>query len=170
MIDLTFPYRAIVEQAIAKFEIPPFMFGLYQWDSRQTMSGDQRDVLTSKIEGMRRMEQPVIKSSVDTILALMGYPTLKWELEWSAVGLRDETEEARAKHLDASANEKIVNYTLNMVAAEFMSPSDAVEYLQESGIIMGKSYGPAWEDRIFKTIVEAKKKNALKNIAKEILN
>lgn len=139
LIEFEWPYHIIAEQAVCKLEIPAVFFGLYKWDSRQSMSGDQRDMLAAKVNMMRLIEEPMINDIVRIKLALIGKADLQYELKWDDIPLTDEEMSARARMLDASAKEKIVNYVEKSFINGWMDLPEVLEYLNQNGIETGSA-------------------------------
>ncbi|NLA77816.1 MAG: serine/threonine protein phosphatase, partial [Clostridiales bacterium] len=99
--DSEIPVRQMLEQIVAKTGLPPFMLGL-SWSSTERMSVQQADILTSELEGYRRILTPVIERICRTFLQLEGY-TCTPEIVWNDITLRDEVELARARLYNAQA-------------------------------------------------------------------
>ncbi|NMP37110.1 MAG: serine/threonine protein phosphatase [Clostridiales bacterium] len=100
--DSDTPVRQMLEQIVAKTGIPPFMLGL-SWSSTERMSSQQADILTSELEGYRRILTPVIERICRTFLRLEGY-TCAPEIIWNDITLQDEVELARARLFNAQAS------------------------------------------------------------------
>lgn len=103
ILDCDVPVKHLLEQIVSKLCIPPFLLGL-SWSSTERMSTVQADILTSEIEHFRRLLEPVIRKICLTHLRLLGYRS-DVEIEWSNISLQDEVELARARLLNAQADE-----------------------------------------------------------------
>jgi hypothetical protein len=134
MPALEIPVSTIKEQIIVKSEIPPFMFGLYKWDNRQTMSNDQKEMLKLKVDGYRKAIDLTLYRIINWYKILSGNATYKYTIEWPDFGFVDMVEEAKKKQLGAAANEKIVNYVINMLSVGLMEFDEAREYLDQHEI------------------------------------
>ena len=103
MIDIEVPIRHICEQIIAKTGIPPFILGI-NWSTTERMSTQQADILTSELDSYRSLLNPVILQVCDCWMQLHGYH-LPLQVNWNTVKLTDEVELARARLLNAQAQE-----------------------------------------------------------------
>ena len=104
ILDSEVPVRQIIEQLIARTGIPPFLLGL-NWSTTERMSAQQADLMTSELSAIRRSLEPVILKICDMWLCMHGY-SCDCGIEWDAINLQDEVEEARAALFTAQA-EKI---------------------------------------------------------------
>lgn len=95
ILDSEVPVRQILEQLIAKTGLPPFMLGL-NWSSTERMSTQQADILTTEITALRRSVTPAIERIVSLWLRMHGY-TAAFTVDWEAINLQDEVEEAKAE-------------------------------------------------------------------------
>lgn len=101
MIDTEVPVRQMLEEIVSKLGIPPFMLGL-SWSTTERMSKQQADILTTELEYYRSLLEPVIRRVVSLFLRLRALPD-EVQVEWSAINLQDEVEQARAELLHAQA-------------------------------------------------------------------
>ena len=104
ILDSEVPVRQILEQLIARTGIPPFLLGL-NWSTTERMSAQQADLMTSELNAIRRTLEPVMLRICDMWLCMHGY-ACSCELEWEAINLQDQVEEAKAALYNAQA-EKI---------------------------------------------------------------
>ena len=95
ILDPKVPVQQMLEQIIAKTGLPPFMLG-FSWSTTERMSSQQADVLTSEIEGYRRILTPVIEKIVRAFMADLGYSG-KLTVQWDDITLLDEVEQAKAE-------------------------------------------------------------------------
>lgn len=101
LISTEVPVRQLLEQMISKLSIPPFLLGL-NWSSTERMSSQQADILTSELEYFRRLLTPVLCRIGETFLRLSGSDA-SVDIEWSNISLKDETELAQARLMNAQA-------------------------------------------------------------------
>lgn len=101
VLDSEIPVRQMLEQIVAKTGLPPFMLG-FSWSSTERMSSQQADVLTSELEGYRRVLTPVIERICRTFLRLNGF-ACEPEVIWDDITLQDEVELSRARLFNAQA-------------------------------------------------------------------
>lgn len=94
ILDSEVPVRQILEQLIARTGIPPFLLGL-NWSTTERMSAQQADLMTSELNAIRRTVTPIIEKICRMWLNMHGYAT-SLEIEWNAINLQDEVEEAKA--------------------------------------------------------------------------
>ena len=79
------------------------MLGL-SWSSTERMSAQQADALTSELWAYRRILTPVAEKICNMYLALLGLDATA-SIEWDEITLQDETEQARAKLMNAQAKQ-----------------------------------------------------------------
>jgi hypothetical protein len=103
VLDSQIPVRQMLEQITAKLSIPPFLLGL-SWSTSEKMSTQQADILTSELESYRRLLKPVILKICSTWMHLNGYFS-DFNIIWNCINLQDEVELARARLLNARAEE-----------------------------------------------------------------
>ncbi|WP_040195905.1 hypothetical protein [Candidatus Soleaferrea massiliensis] len=103
MIDIDVPLRHICEQIISKTGIPPFMLGI-NWSTTERMSQQQADILTSELDSYRSLLDPVILQVCNLWMRLHGH-TGRLSVKWNTVKLADEVELARARLLNAQAEQ-----------------------------------------------------------------
>ena len=101
--------RAIMEQIAARFGLPPFMYG-FSWASTERMSTAQSKVLTEIIESSREVLAPAVEKLI-TLWQLVTGTGGKFSLSWPRVSLQDLVDEARAKAMEAQAEqEELANW------------------------------------------------------------
>ncbi len=93
--------RALLEQILAKFGLPPFMFG-FSWSSTERMSTAQAKVLTEIVEASRAVVSPEIERLIMLRQLLVGRPG-EFELCWPKVSLQDLIDVSRAEWMDQQA-------------------------------------------------------------------
>ncbi len=103
ILDSQIPVRQMLEQIISKLSIPPFLLGL-SWSTTETMSTQQSDILTSELDGYRRMLDPVICKICQTWLRLKGY-NIAVKVNWNSISLKDELRIANTRLTLARAKE-----------------------------------------------------------------
>ena len=74
--------------------------------STERMSAQQADILTSELEYYRRSMEPCIRRICDMYLKLNG-KMCSYSIEWDNINLQDEVELAKAKLLNAQAENLI---------------------------------------------------------------
>ena len=103
ILDSQVPVRQMLEQIVSKLSIPPFLLGL-SWSTTETMSTQQSDMLTSELDGYRRMLDPIIYKVCSLWLRLKGAdPEIK--IKWKSVSLKDELRIANTRLTLAKARE-----------------------------------------------------------------
>ncbi len=103
ILDTEIPVRHLLEQIIAKLGVPPFLLGL-SWSTTERMAQQQTTILASEISYYRRLLEPVIQKICRTWMGLSGvYSPVT--LEWEAVDLEDQLQQAQAEYYRAKAEE-----------------------------------------------------------------
>ena len=103
ILDTEIPVRQLLEQIIAKLGVPPFLLGL-SWSTTERMAQQQTTILASELSYYRRLLEPVIQKICRTWMGLSGvYSPVT--LEWEAVDLQDQLQEAQADYYRARANQ-----------------------------------------------------------------
>ena len=103
ILDSQVPVRQMLEQIVSKLSIPPFLLGL-SWSTTETMSTQQSDMLTSELDGYRRMLDPIIYKICSLWLRFRGVdPDIK--IKWKSVNLKDELRIANTRLTLAKARE-----------------------------------------------------------------
>jgi hypothetical protein len=147
LFDIQQPFRAFAEQIVAATGLPSWMFG-FNWSSTETLSVQQADMIVANVEALRRMVQPAVEQVLDLRQRLRGRPPVK--VGWSAVNLRDLTEEARGRSWSEQAQARRIENgrrmwelgywnqeqagrhadpTLERIAREYTTPPAAAERL-----------------------------------------
>ncbi|MDR1628260.1 MAG: serine/threonine protein phosphatase [Oscillospiraceae bacterium] len=103
ILDSQVPVRQMLEQIISKLSIPPFLLGL-SWSTTETMSNQQADILSSELEGYRRLLNPIINKICNIWLGLSGYIS-DYKIVWENVNLKDELQLSNARLNNAKARE-----------------------------------------------------------------
>ena len=101
ILDTNIPVRQMLEQIVAKTGIPPFLLGL-SWSTSERMSKQQAEILTSELEGYRRVLTPVISKIVGFWLKLNNF-SQSHSVVWNPIHLKDEVEISRAALFNAQA-------------------------------------------------------------------
>ncbi len=103
ILDTEIPVRQLLEQIIAKLGVPPFLLGL-SWSTTERMAQQQTTILASELSYYRRLLEPVIQKICRTWMGLSGvYSPVT--LEWEAVDLQDQLQQAQAEYYRARAQE-----------------------------------------------------------------
>lgn len=103
ILDTEIPVRQLLEQIIAKLGVPPFLLGL-SWSTTERMAQQQTTILASELSYYRRLLEPVIQKICRTWMGLNGvYSPVT--LEWEAVDLQDQLQQAQAEYYRARAQE-----------------------------------------------------------------
>lgn len=95
--------REFAQQITAKTGIPPFMMG-FSWSTTERMSTAQAKLLTEIIEAARMMVEPQIRQLIMLRQRLVGRPG-PFSLRWEKVSLQDMIDVARARQMDATAEQ-----------------------------------------------------------------
>lgn len=103
ILDSQVPVRQMLEQIISKLSIPPFLLGL-SWSTTETMSNQQADILSSELEGYRRLLNPIINKICNVWMGLSGY-FCDYKIVWDNVNLKDELQLSNARLNNAKARE-----------------------------------------------------------------
>ncbi len=103
ILDSQIPVRQMLEQIVSKLSIPPFLLGL-NWSTSERMSTQQADILTSELDGYRRILNPIVSRICSMWAKLNGYQC-DFEIEWDNINLQDEVQIANAKLMYARARE-----------------------------------------------------------------
>ena len=103
ILDSQVPVRQMLEQIISKLSIPPFLLGL-SWSTTETMSNQQADILSSELEGYRRLLNPIINKICNVWMGLNGY-ICDYKIIWDNVNLKDELQISNARLNNAKARE-----------------------------------------------------------------
>ena len=102
ILDTNIPVRQMLEQIVAKTGIPPFLLGL-SWSTSERMSKQQAEILTSELEGYRRILSPIISKITSFWLKINNFND-NHIVSWNPIHLQDEVELSRAALLNAQAN------------------------------------------------------------------
>ncbi len=102
ILDTNIPVRQMLEQIVAKTGIPPFLLGL-SWSTSERMSKQQAEILTSELEGYRRILTPVISKIINFWLKFNNFSQTH-SIVWNPIHLQDEVELSRAALFNAQAN------------------------------------------------------------------
>lgn len=103
IMDTQIPVRQMLEQIVAKLGLPPFILGL-SWSTTERMSKQQAEILTSELESYRNLLTPIIYRVCSTHLLWRGMnPDIR--VAWNNLRIADEVEEARARLLQAQADQ-----------------------------------------------------------------
>ena len=103
ILDTEIPVRQLLEQIIAKLGVPPFLLGL-SWSTTERMAQQQTTILASELSYYRRLLEPVIQKICRTWMGPSGvYSPVT--LEWEAVDLQDQLQQAQAEYYRARAQE-----------------------------------------------------------------
>lgn len=104
MIECQTPVRLILEQIIAALSVPPFMLGI-SWSTTERMSKEQSKLFTKELEYYRRLLEPVLLKTGETVLQSKGlYDNIK--INWDFLNLIDQMNAAKTRLYNAQA-EKI---------------------------------------------------------------
>lgn len=103
ILDSQVPVRQMLEQIISKLSIPPFLLGL-SWSTTETMSNQQADILSSELEGYRRLLNPIINKICNVWMGLSGC-ICDYKVVWDNVNLKDELQLSNARLNNAKARE-----------------------------------------------------------------
>lgn len=109
--DCQVPSRMLLEQILSKLSIPPFLLGL-SWSSTERMSQCQADILTTELEFYRKQLEGSIRKICDLFLKMEGCSS-DLTIVWDNIDLQDEVELARARLINAQADELIRENTKN---------------------------------------------------------
>ena len=107
--------RAIMEQIVAKFGLPPFMYG-FSWASTERMSTAQAKLLTEIIEASREVVGPQIERLIRLWQLVTGRGG-KFTLAWPKTSLIDLLDVARSRAMDAQAESaELSNWSIKVGA------------------------------------------------------
>jgi hypothetical protein len=103
ILDSEVPVREMLEQIVAKLDIPPFLLGL-SWSSTERMSSQQADILTSELKSYRCILDPVIGQICTMWMHLAGKPA-DFTIDWDNITLQDAVELASAHYQNVKAEQ-----------------------------------------------------------------
>lgn len=103
VLDSQVPVRQMLEQIVSKLSIPPFLLGL-SWSTTETMSTQQSDMLTSELDGYRRIIDPVIYKICTMWMRLNGIDE-NIRINWNSINLKDDLRIANTRLTLARAKE-----------------------------------------------------------------
>ncbi len=106
------PFRAFVEQMVAVTGLPPWMLGLH-WSATERLSLQQADLIVANVEAIRRTAQPELERLIELRQRLRGRSG-RFRVKWSAVNLRDLTEQARGEAWQEQARQRRLENGLRM--------------------------------------------------------
>ena len=160
--DMSIPYRTIAEQTIARFGMPPFMYGL-SWSTTERMASQQLDMLVAEIENDRWALDATIEQTIDMYLILEGMAGAKWRHEWYPVNLQDQAVVSATRLQNAQAFEKEIANQFMLRDAGFVTDDDVLNFLIESGAILEESIKRVGREKI---LLDAADKYSKKQIEK----
>jgi hypothetical protein len=168
LFNIEIPMRTVLEQIVAKTNLPPFMFGL-SWSTTERLSTHQNDMIVSMIESYRKNWNPIIRKVFDMFLALNGKAGTKWDFEWQAVNLMDEVELANAELLRAQSAEKQIANVTALVGMGWLAPDEAMEQLADSGVIAEKVMKRLGKAEVARRLLEAMKERRAEEAMRRML-
>jgi hypothetical protein len=151
--DITIPYRSATEQVIARFGLPPFMFGL-SWSTSERMAKQQADLLVAEIENDRSTFDSLIEQMIDMYLIVNGKAGAKWKHEWYPINLQDEVQTATARDMNATALTKETDLKFSLRDQGFLKDQDILDYLLETGQIKKETVRVRGREQVLKVAGE----------------
>lgn len=147
LFDIQSPFRAFAEQVIAATGLPSWMFG-FNWSSTETLSVQQADMIVANVEAIRRAVQPAVEQILDLRQRLRGKPPVK--VSWSAVNLRDLTEEARGRNWREMAQARRIENGRRMWELGYWNQEQAARYADPELVRVAREYvaPPASAERL----------------------
>lgn len=128
--DMAPTARIMVEQIIAKTDLPPFMLGL-SWSTTERMSKDQNDMIVASTKYRRQQLDPGLYEIHDKFLILTGDAGKRYKLRWKPVNLLDIMETARARYFEAFAQEKEIANYLMLIDNGWVDEDEITERVRE---------------------------------------
>ena len=154
--NMEVPTKITMEQIVARFLLPPFMYGL-SWSTTERMAKEQSDMLTSQIWSWRSVIDPIIERIFSTALILQGFNGAKWQHEWNPVNLQDDQKTAVARKMNADAQKSEIDARLQLLDAALITTDSFVGYLIDEGIETEESIKSAGGiDTVAKNYLDAK--------------
>ena len=145
---LEIPMKTILEQIIAKTNFPPFFFGIH-WASTYNITKHQNDMIISSIESHRDQLNPILKRIFDMFLIMEGHAGVPYKWVWEPVNLLDLSEQAKARHLNTTADGKQIDNLVNLVLNGWETVDGAMETLVQNNIISKKQLSTEGKEQIF---------------------
>lgn len=135
IMDFEFPSRMVIEQMTAKMLLPPWDYGLYNWNSNYKMSDAQQAALKGALMDHRSTLNPIIERILNRQAIKFGSSGRKWFIRWNEIEFTDRSERAKAMHLEASAQEKLTNNQLNIWSMGVIDDGELYENLVDLGVV-----------------------------------
>jgi hypothetical protein len=132
------PFRVFVEQMVAVTGLPPWLLGLH-WSATERLSAQQADLLVGNIEALRREVQPQLEYLLDLRQRLRG-ASGRFRVLWSAVNLRDATEQARADAWSEQARRRRIENARLMWELGFWSQERAAREADPELLTVDRRY------------------------------
>lgn len=151
IMNLEVPLRTIMEQIITKTGFPPFFFGIH-WASTYNITKYQSDMIISSINDHRDSLDPIIEKLFDYELILRGKAGAKYKWEWDEVNLLDMVEQAKARHLTATAIEREINNLLTLLGVGAIKEDEFFDILVENGIVTKKDISEQGKEMLLKRL------------------
>jgi len=164
--DYTINSRLAIEQLIVKTHLPPYAFGLYQWNSNYRMSTDQQKMLIAAIESDRRKLEPIIYRDFEMELFYSGRRQ-KFYIEWRDVDLSDIIDNARSVHLNAAAKKAIAETQVNVLWMNGVIDDDQLLDALEIYELIPENTN---KQKVLDSLGNIRKLALLKNVSNQVLS
>jgi len=135
LMDFEFPSRMVIEQMTAKLLLPPWDYGLYNWNSNYKMSDAQQDALKSVLWGYREKINPHIEDIINKESVKAGFVGTPWRHVWNDIDFTDRADRAKAAHLEASTQEKLVGNQLTIWGMGIIDDEQLYDNLTNIGVV-----------------------------------
>jgi hypothetical protein len=163
LINLEIPIHTALEQIVARTGFPPFMFGLYKWQTTERMATHQNDMIVSNIESYRKMMEPMLFDIMEKKL-IVSKLAGEFTIEWNPVNLMDEKEIAEAGKLQAEARQIEYDRIAKMFLDGFLDEQGVVSELLEHNLITQKQASGNIVELINRNLKLARSREMLKSI------
>lgn len=165
--DISIPYRTITEQTIARFGMPPMMYG-FSWSTTERMASQQLDMLVAEIENDRWALDATIEQTVDMYLILEGMAGAKWKHEWYPVNLQDQAIVSATRLQNAQAFAAEIANQFMLRDAGFVTNDDVLNFLIGSGEITEEDVKRVGREKILRDVEDKYSKKQIEKWAKII--
>jgi len=104
-LTVEMPARHVMEQIIAKIDLPPWMLGMH-WSTTERLSENEAEIMLAAIATRQAAKMPYFYNLIRTLLLLRGRTWKKgdWKLKWAQVNLKDILKQAQARFMNAQAD------------------------------------------------------------------
>ena len=134
LLELEVPVRHVVEQILAKTDLPSWMLGLH-WSTTERLADKEVTMLQESRLTRHKAKLPIYTNLIRTLLLLRGrtWKPGDWKLEFEQLNLHDLVKEAQARFLNLQGDYYIVQNAETMgTSVDINQLSDGKAYSRNS--------------------------------------